>query len=385
MKFTINSPFQPEEIFTSFSPTPIGTASLAQVHKATLKDGTVVAVKVQHPYVRGNSMVDMKTMEACCKLLAWVFPDFNMQWLVDESKKNLPIELDFVNEGRNAEKVAGLFKRFKWLRVPKIYWEHTSDRVLVMEYVEGGQVDDVQYMRNHQIEPLEISNKLGLLYSHMIFTHGFVHSDPHPGNILVEKNGSTGQVSIILLDHGLYSSLSRKFRYDYSQLWLSILRRDKERMRQYSAELGLPKSLYGIFACMVTGRPWASVMAGIQRTDVDAGEKNTIQTESKLIIPQIADVLAQVDRQMLLILKTNDLIRGIENTLGTVNRKTAFWVMSKCCVAAVSEEKRLRTKDQWVKCRVTVGEVWSQIKLNVYYLYMGLLNLNFWSSVKMML
>lgn len=355
------------------------------MHKATLKDGTVVAVKVQHPYVRGNSMVDMKTMEVCCQILGWVFPDFKMHWLVEESKKNLPIELDFVNEGRNAEKVAGLFKNCKWLKVPKIYWEHTSDRVLVMEYVEGGQVDDLQYMKENKIEPLEISNKLGALYSNMIFTHGFVHSDPHPGNILVEKNKSTGQVNIILLDHGLYSSLSRKFRFDYSQLWLSILQRDKNKMRQYSMELGLPKNLYGIFACMVTGRPWASVMAGIQKTNIDAREKNTIQSESKLIIPQISDVLSQVDRQMLLILKTNDLIRGIENTLGTQNRKTAFWVMSKCCVAAVSAEKRLRTEDRWTKCKVTSRELWAQFKLNVFYLYMGLLNLNFWASLKMML
>ena len=375
---------QPEEIFTSFSPKPIGTASLAQVHKATLKDGTVVAVKVQHPYVRGNSAVDMKTMEACVKILAWVFPDFKMQWLVDESKKNLPIELDFVNEGRNAEKVASLFKSYKWLKVPKIYWEHTSDRVLVMEYVEGGQVDDLQYMKDNKIEPLEISNKLGILYSNMIFTHGFVHSDPHPGNILVKKTPS-GQVNIMLLDHGLYSNLSRKFRYDYSQLWLSILQRDKDKMRHYSSELGLPNSLYGIFACMVTGRPWNSIMSGIQKINFNESEKHQIQTESRELIPQISDVLSQVDRQMLLILKTNDLIRGIENTLGTQNRKAAFWVMSKCCVAAVSEEKRLRTQDPWIKTRVTVKELWSQFKLNVYYLYMGLISFNFWSSLKMLL
>lgn len=375
--------FQPEEIFDSFSDLPIGTASLAQVHKATLKDGTVVAVKVQHPYVRGNSKVDMKTMELGCKILGWVFPDFKMQWLVDESKKNLPIELDFLNEGRNAEKVAGLFKSYKWLKVPKIYWEHSSDRVLVMEYVEGGQVDDREYMERNRIDPKEISNKLGLLYSNMIFTHGFVHSDPHPGNILVRK--SNGQVNIMLLDHGLYSNLSSKFRYDYSQLWLSILQRDKEKMRVYSMELGLPQELYGIFACMVTGRPWVSIMAGIERTKIDANEKNTIQNESRMILPKISDVLTRVDRQMLLILKTNDLIRGIENTLGAQNGKTAFWAMSKCCVAAVSEEKRRRAEGRWERMRVSQKEVWAQFKLNLYYLYMGLVNFNFWSSLRTLL
>lgn len=99
---------QPEDLFESFDPEPLGTASLAQVHRATLKNGQEVAVKVQHPYVLGNSMVDMKTMEYLCKIMAYVFPDFKMQWLVDESKKNLPIELDFLNEGRNAEKVSNM-------------------------------------------------------------------------------------------------------------------------------------------------------------------------------------------------------------------------------------------------------------------------------------
>lgn len=92
-------------MFETFDAEPLGTASLAQVHRATLKNGQEVAVKVQHPYVLGNSKVDMKTMEYLCKIMSIVFPDFKMQWLVDESKKNLPIELDFLNEGRNAEKV----------------------------------------------------------------------------------------------------------------------------------------------------------------------------------------------------------------------------------------------------------------------------------------
>ena len=76
------------------------------MHRATLKDGTQVAVKVQHSYVRGNSRVDMKTMEILCKIMGWVFPDFKFQWLVEESKKNLPIELDFLHEGKNAERVS---------------------------------------------------------------------------------------------------------------------------------------------------------------------------------------------------------------------------------------------------------------------------------------
>lgn len=102
---------QPEDIFQSFDAEPLGTASLAQVHRATLKNGQEVAVKVQHPYVKGNSRVDMTTMEILFNIMSQAFPDFKMQWLVDLTKKNLPLELDFLYEGQNAEKVTNIMSR----------------------------------------------------------------------------------------------------------------------------------------------------------------------------------------------------------------------------------------------------------------------------------
>lgn len=133
-------------MFDDFEPEPLGTASLAQVHKAKLKDGTVVAVKVQHHFVRKNVAIDMRWMDFVLKTMSKVFPDFQMQWLIDETKKNIEVELNFVQEGKNAEKVACLFKKFKWLKVPKIFWDYSSERVLVMEYVNGGLVNDVNYI-----------------------------------------------------------------------------------------------------------------------------------------------------------------------------------------------------------------------------------------------
>lgn len=195
---------QPDELFESFDPEPLGTASLAQVHRATLKSGEEVAVKVQHPYVLGNSMVDIKTMELLCSIMSKIFPEFKMQWLVDESKKNLPTELDFLNEGRNAEKAAKMFVDYEWLRVPKIFWDISTKRVLVMEYLPGGQVNDLEYIHANKIDKIDVANKIGQLYSNMIFINGFVHSDPHPGNILVRKT-ARNETEVILLDHGLYA------------------------------------------------------------------------------------------------------------------------------------------------------------------------------------
>lgn len=144
--FTVFCLFQPENIFDDFEPEPLGTASLAQVHKAKLKDGTVVAVKVQHDFVKKSVYIDLKWIELIVLTMSKVFPEFQLQWLVDETKKNITQELNFINEGKNAEKVALLFKDYKWLKVPKIYWNYSSERVLVMDYVEGGQVNDVKYI-----------------------------------------------------------------------------------------------------------------------------------------------------------------------------------------------------------------------------------------------
>lgn len=85
-------------------------------------------------------------MEFIINTMSKVFPDFQMQWLVDETKKNIAKELDFLQEGQNAEKVAELFSNYKWLKVPKIFWDYSTERVLVMEYVYGGQVNDVNYI-----------------------------------------------------------------------------------------------------------------------------------------------------------------------------------------------------------------------------------------------
>lgn len=83
-------------------------------------------------------------------------------------------------------------------------WDLTTPRILTMEFLDGGQINDLKYIQEHNINPHEISDKLGRLYSRMIFINGFVHSDPHPGNILV-KQSDKGECDIILLDHGLYA------------------------------------------------------------------------------------------------------------------------------------------------------------------------------------
>uniref|UniRef100_A0A1B6MKA0 Protein kinase domain-containing protein n=1 Tax=Graphocephala atropunctata TaxID=36148 RepID=A0A1B6MKA0_9HEMI len=358
----------PSTVFEEMEGEPLGAASLAQVHKARLKDGTVVAVKVQHPYVQGNSLVDMKTMEILVKIVSWVFPSFKFQWLVDETKRNIPLELDFSLEAENIEKVRRMFSHLPWLKIPKVYPELSTKRVLTMEFLEGGQVNDLEYIKAKRINPFEVSDKLGQLYSHMIFIEGFVHSDPHPGNILVHREPS-GQTSLVLLDHGLYATLTNEVRWEYSKLWLSILNKDKELMRQHCEKLGVG-DLYAFFACMVSGRTWDAIESGLNKTKFTVREKDMFQKEIPNLLPVISEILARVNRQMLLILKTNDLLRGIEYTLQTQSRMSSFLVMSQCCVRSVYGEQLKHCSTSVARWRTTLSQQWALLKLSVYYFYL---------------
>ncbi|XP_017832746.3 aarF domain-containing protein kinase 1 isoform X9 [Callithrix jacchus] len=316
------------DLFQSFDDTPLGTASLAQVHKAVLHDGRTVAVKVQHPKVRAQSSKDILLMEVLVLAVKQLFPEFEFMWLVDEAKKNLPLELDFLKEGRNAEKVSQMLKHFDFLK---------------------------------------ISRYLGKIYSEMIFVNGFVHCDPHPGNVLVRKHRGTGKAEIVLLDHGLYQVLTEEFRLNYCHLWQSLIWTDMERVKEYSQRLGAG-DLYPLFACMLTARSWDSVNRGISQAPITATEDLEIRNNAANYLPQISQLLNHVPRQMLLILKTNDLLRGIEAALGTRASASSFLNMSRCCVRALAEHKKKNTGSFFRRTQISFSEAFSLWQINLHEL-----------------
>ncbi|XP_061742300.1 aarF domain-containing protein kinase 1 isoform X2 [Nerophis ophidion] len=293
------------ELFVCFDEKPQGAASLAQVHKAVLHDGRTVAVKVQHPKVQRQSSKDILVMEVLLRAVHWLFPDFAFMWLVEEAKKNMPLELDFLNEGHNSEIVSNMLAHFPFLKVPVIHWDLSTKRILTMEFAEGGQVNDREYMKAHGIDVNEISENLGKMYSEMVFLQGFVHCDPHPGNVLVRKCPKTKKTEIVLLDHGLYQ-------------------------------------------------------------DVE------IRTNAALYLPQISHLLNRLPRQMLLLLKTNDLLRGIETTLHTRASSSSFINMSRCCIRALARHKRSKTQSRRKRLQITLTESFNLWRLSAYQLFLWL-------------
>ncbi|XP_051873635.1 aarF domain-containing protein kinase 1 [Pristis pectinata] len=369
------------QLFASFDETPLGAASWAQVHKAVLHDGRTVALKVQHPKVQSQCAKDIILMEVLVQAVSWMFPDFSFAWLVDEAKKNMPLELDFLKEGRNTEEVAEMFKHFRFLKVPKIHWELSTRRVLTMEFMEGGQVNDREYMRENGINVNEISQNLGKLYSEMIFVNGFVHCDPHPGNVLVRKSPQTNKVEIVLLDHGLYQTLTEEFRLNYCRLWHSLIKTDMKGTEMYSRRLGAG-DLYPLFACMITARSWASITKGIDQIPVSKNEDVEIRLNAAKYLPRINELLNKVPRQMLLLLKTNDLLRGIETSLQTRANASSFITMSRCCVRAISRYEKDASKSWYRKLKISLTEalvLW-QISLYEILLWIKVSSLGRWIS-----
>ncbi|CAI2353877.1 unnamed protein product [Caenorhabditis sp. 36 PRJEB53466] len=362
-----------DDLFTEFSDKPVGAASLAQVHKAKLKEtGETVAVKVQHKRVYRNSRTDVKTMEFLVNVADAVFPEFRLMWLVDEIKKNLPNELDFMHEAKNADEAASRFKHLKFLRIPKIKYELTTKRVLTMEFCEGAHVDNVEYLKQHKIDPHDVCAKIGRTISEMIFLQGYLHSDPHPGNVLINSQGN-GKYEIVLLDHGLYLNISDHIRKLYSDLWLAILKPDLQEIRKVANQMGVGE-LYGLFACMVTRRSWKSVTSGIDRSKMNDSEKDELRMYASSLIPQISEVLARMPREMLLILKTNDLMRNIEHKLGVFGFSDGHIEMSRCVIRS-SHELAIRRSDSRIeKFRLGFHMYWSLLKLFVYRYYLRITN-----------
>lgn len=368
-----------EDMFVQIDPEPLGAASLAQVHKATLKDGTVVAVKIQHPKVKKHSYVDIKTMELLVHGVAWVFPGFQYMWLAEETKKNLPLELDFIHEGRNCERVQRLFKHFKFLKVPKIYWNLSSERVLTMEFCEGGKVNDRQYMEKHKISVDQVSRDLGKLFSEMIFLHGYVHCDPHPGNVLVHKC-QQGSTQIVLLDHGLYQTLTDDFRVNYCKLWMSLIKADLDGIKKYATAMNAG-DMYGLFACMLTARSWKAITSGIEKQKYSKSEDEEIKSNAANYLIEISEILNRVPRQLLLILKTNDVLRSIEFALQTRASSTSFINMSRCCIRAVAVDRERKCDSLVGLLKIKLTTQWQLLMINLYELMLWLKTS---SMVKMM-
>jgi predicted unusual protein kinase regulating ubiquinone biosynthesis (AarF/ABC1/UbiB family) len=310
------------DIFSEFQERPIGAASLAQVHIATIREtGQKVAVKVQHPALDEWAKLDLALTSFTFSTLKYWFPEYDLTWLSDEMEQSLPQELDFALEGKNAMRAREYFSHVRDAPVviPQVLW--AKRRILVMEYVSGCRPDDLKTLDAKGIDRDEVSAALARVFNEMIFGKDApLHCDPHGGNIAIRHNPNRrgkANFDVVLYDHGLYRDIPLNLRRSYAHLWLAVLDADEEGMRQYAYEVaGIGEEHFPLFASAITGRDY-TVLA---KKEGGAGGVMTSRTneEKKVIgdalgegmLESLIQLLGQVPRVILLILKTNDLSKS---------------------------------------------------------------------------
>lgn len=230
------------QLFAEFEDKPLASASIGQVHRARLRDGQRVVVKVQRPGVEELVRLDLEIIQFLARQLQKrtdIGALLDLEGLVDEFAATLRAELDYIQEGRNAERFRRIFAGEKNVYIPQVFWDFTTRRVLVMEEIQGIKVDDIEALERAGMDKKELARTSSRLFMHLVFNEGFFHADPHPGNLLILPGGVIG-----LLDFGMVGHLDEETRDLLLQLLLSLLRRDGEEAVEILLQLGVtPGSL----------------------------------------------------------------------------------------------------------------------------------------------
>jgi predicted unusual protein kinase regulating ubiquinone biosynthesis (AarF/ABC1/UbiB family) len=227
-----------DAVFSELEPIAVAAASLAQVHRARLLDGEEVAVKVQYPDVAEAMRADLAGARALLRLLEKIDPrSYQFGSLLGEMESTIEQELDFVREVESAERVREIFAEEPLIRIPRMYRDLCSRRLIVMEFVGGLKLTDHAGLREAGIDAEEMLVDLSRAYNRMILGSGFFHADPHPGNLLVNCLPS-GRLEITFLDFGLAKELPTGFGLALFELMFSMMTNNEAAMIRAFERLG---------------------------------------------------------------------------------------------------------------------------------------------------
>ncbi len=224
----------PQEVFERIEPTPVASASIAQVHRAWLHDGREVAVKVQYPGIADIIATDLTLLRSIVVGIARLAPTIQLQPILDYLKETLPLELDFRREATAMTELRAALQHRTDVLVPEVIPELSTEHLLVMEYIDGVKIIDREALLHADISPTEVARLLNDVYAEQIFRLGMVHADPHPGNLFVQ----TGP-RLVLLDHGLTVHLKPTLVHALGEMVQALLVADFDRLTKALAEAGM--------------------------------------------------------------------------------------------------------------------------------------------------
>ncbi len=224
------------ELYRSFDPIPLAAASLGQVHRAQLHSGEEVVVKVQRPGLKRLFEIDLSILRGIA-LYFQNHPDWGRgrDWLgiYEECCRILWEEIDYLNEGRNADTFRRNFRKHDWVCVPRVFWRYASPRVLTLEYLPGIKISHYDALEAAGLDRRHLANLGARAYLHQLLDDGFFHADPHPGNIAVNPDGA-----LIFYDFGMMGQVQPATRERLMVTFLGIAQRDADLVVSSLVELG---------------------------------------------------------------------------------------------------------------------------------------------------
>lgn len=225
------------ELLQSFEETPLAAASIGQVHRARLITGEPVAIKIQRPGITPVIELDLDILQHLTTLAnkrwSWV-SRYQIPQMVEEFARSIRAELDYGFEGRNMEKIRRQFKADEGIYIPGVHWSLTTSRVLTMDFVEGEHLNRLLAIDELGYDRKELAERLVNALLRQIFEGGFFHADPHPGNLLVTREGK-----LAFIDFGMVGRLSGEMKDHLSSLVIALMRRSTEGMVRAILRMGL--------------------------------------------------------------------------------------------------------------------------------------------------
>lgn len=422
----------PQELFAYFDEKAMASASVAQVHKARTWDGDWVAVKVQKPDVGRQTSYDLVAFRAVMWAFEkWVF-DLPVYFAVDFISTHLRAELDFIAEASNAQRTASLIASEPRLAgkvyIPKVYPEYSTKRVLTAEWIDGVRLSDREALGRVVGEKLpersggmfadtvheekkngipesmhNVKLKGGMqaimhtmveLFSAQMFDWGFVHCDPHPGNVIIRARPGSSPLSkpsskpvlrdpqLVLLDHGLYVTIRPSVKRQYASLWRALLTSDWDTIRNVTESWGVGEA--GLFASAVLMRPVKVGRANgssshAEKANGGAGAELNAYEQSVRMKERLKRFLVDTDKmpkELIFLGRNMRIVQGNNQSLGSpVNRIkiTAYWASR----SLVTTHERIPSSSRTWWARLDTRELWRDV---LFRSAMFSLDVVFWVS-----